>query len=80
MLIQAATGDPQREEAHLLTERARRHGVRAHLELYPVDTHAFQVFWSFLPEAMEGLSQAGQFVQKNAGAGYSTSPASRTSS
>jgi epsilon-lactone hydrolase len=64
MLIQAATGDPQREEAHLLTERARAHGVDAHLELYPVDTHAFQTFWSFLPEAMEGLSQAGQFVRK----------------
>jgi acetyl esterase/lipase len=80
LLIQAATGDPQREEAHLLTERARAHGVNARLELYPVETHAFQVFWSFLPEAMEGLSQAGQFVQKSAGAGYSTSPASRTSS
>ena len=63
MLIQAATGDPQREEAHLLAERARAHGVDAKLELYPVDTHAFQVFWSFLPEAMEGLAQAGQFVR-----------------
>ena len=63
LLIQAATGDPQREEAHLLTERARAHGVEARLELYPVDTHAFQTFWSFLPEAMEGLSQAGQFVR-----------------
>jgi len=64
MLIQAATGDPQREEAHLLTERARAHGVDARLELYPVDTHAFQTFWSFLPEAIEGLSQAGRFVQR----------------
>jgi epsilon-lactone hydrolase len=63
MLIQAATGDAQREDAQLLTERARAHGVDAHLELYPVDTHAFQTFWSFLPEAMEGLSQAGRFVQ-----------------
>lgn len=63
MLIQAATGDPCREEAHQLTERARSHGVDARLELYPVDTHAFQVFWSFLPEAIEGLSQAGRFVQ-----------------
>ena len=64
LLIQAATGDPQREEAHLLAERARAHGVEAQLELYPVDTHAFQTFWSFLPEAMEGLSQAGQFVRE----------------
>ena len=64
LLIQAATGDPQREEAHLLTERARAHEVEARLELYPVDTHAFQTFWSFLPEAMEGLAQAGQFVRE----------------
>ncbi len=63
MLIQAATGDAQRRDADLLTERARAQGVDARLELYPVDTHAFQTFWSFLPEAMEGLSQAGRFVQ-----------------
>jgi acetyl esterase/lipase len=63
MLIQAATGDLQREDAHQLTERARAHGVDARLELYPVDTHAFQVFWSFLPEAMEGLAQAGSFAR-----------------
>jgi monoterpene epsilon-lactone hydrolase len=64
MLIQAATGDPQREEAHRLAERARAHGVDAHLELYPVDTHNFQMFWSFLPEAIEGLSQAGRFARE----------------
>jgi acetyl esterase/lipase len=63
MLIQAATGDAQREDAQLLTDRARAHGVDAHLELYPVETHAFQTFWSFLPEAREGVSQAGRFVQ-----------------
>jgi monoterpene epsilon-lactone hydrolase len=77
MLIQAATGDPQREDAHLLTERARAHGVEAQLELYPVDTHAFQTFWSFLPEAMEGLAQAGQFVREiatRAGSGGATGP------
>ena len=64
LLIQAATGDPQREEAHLLAEHARAHGVDARLELYPVETHGFQVFWSFLPEAIEGLSQAGRFARE----------------
>jgi acetyl esterase/lipase len=64
LLIQAATGDPQREEAHLLAERARAHGVDAHLELYPVETHGFQMFWPFLPEAIEGLSQAGRFARE----------------
>jgi acetyl esterase/lipase len=79
MLIQAATGDPQREDAHQLAERARAHGVDARLELYPVDTHAFQVFWSFLPEAMEGLAQAGRFAkavrgEREAGSSSGASP------
>ena len=64
MLIQAATGDPQREDAHRLAERARAHGVDTRLELYPGETHAFQVFWSFLPEAIEGLAHAGRFVHE----------------
>ena len=59
MLIQGATGDPQHEDAHQLTERARAHGVDARLELYPVETHSFQIFWSFLPEAREAIEQAG---------------------
>ena len=75
LLIQAATGDPQREDAHRLAERAHAHGVEARLELYPVDTHGFQTFWSFLPEAMEGLAQAGRFVREvatRAGSGAAT--------
>ena len=72
MLIQGATGDPQREDAHQLTERARAHGVDARLELYPVETHSFQTFWSFLPEAREAVEQAGRFITPiAAGRGYS---------
>jgi acetyl esterase/lipase len=33
-------------------------------ELYPVTTHDFHVFWSFLPEAADALEQAGAFVRK----------------
>jgi acetyl esterase/lipase len=62
MLIQAATGDPQREDAHILNEKARAAGVDSRLELYPVDTHAFQTFWSFLPEAMEAVERGGEFA------------------
>ena len=62
MLIQAATGDHQLEDARKLADRARTHGVDARLELYPVDTHVFQVFWSFLPEATDALHQAGRFA------------------
>jgi monoterpene epsilon-lactone hydrolase len=62
MLIQAATGDPARIEARHLAERARAAGVDVHLELYPVLTHDFHVFWSFLPEARDAIHQAGEFV------------------
>jgi epsilon-lactone hydrolase len=72
MLIQGATGDPTREDAHQLAERARAHGVEAQLELYPVDTHSFQIFWSFLPDAREAIEQAGRFIEPiAAGRGYS---------
>jgi acetyl esterase/lipase len=63
ILIQAATGDPQREDAHILNERARAAGVDSQLELYPVETHAFQTFWSFLPEAMQAVERGGEFVR-----------------
>ena len=63
LLIQAATGDDRLLDANALTERARRHGVDARLELYSVDAHVFQLFWSFLPEAAEALQAAGQFAR-----------------
>jgi acetyl esterase/lipase len=62
MLIQGGTGDVIVEDAHRLAEHARSHGVDARLELYPVDTHDFQIFWSFLPEAAEAVQQAGRFA------------------
>ena len=62
MLIQGGTGDVIVEDAHRLAEHARRHGVDVRLELYPVDTHDFQVFWSFLPEAAEAVQQAGHYA------------------
>jgi epsilon-lactone hydrolase len=68
LLVQAATGDAQREDAHQVTARARAHDVEARLELYPVETHAFQTFWSFLPEAKEALERAGEFIRAIVGA------------
>jgi epsilon-lactone hydrolase len=62
MLIQGATADPHREDAHQLADRARAHGVDARLELYPADTHSFQIFWSILPEAREAVEHAGRFI------------------
>jgi epsilon-lactone hydrolase len=63
MLVQAATGDPLLDEARELTEHARDCGVDARFELFPVDTHDFHIFWSFLPEAAQALQQAGRFAR-----------------
>ena len=64
LLIQAATGDGRLPDARALADHARRHGVDARLELYPVDAHVFQLFWSFLPEAMDALGTAGRFARE----------------
>ncbi|MFG2003996.1 alpha/beta hydrolase fold domain-containing protein [Spirillospora sp. NPDC048911] len=64
LLIQAGTGDHVLNQSQALAERARAQGVDAALELYPVATHGFHIFWPFLPEAMRALEQAGTFIQK----------------
>jgi acetyl esterase/lipase len=64
LLIQAATGDQLLGNGNALTDRARDHGVDARLDLYSVDAHVFQLFWSFLPEAAEALQKAGHFVDE----------------
>ena len=62
LLVQVATGDIARHEAQALVDHASAHGVDARLELYPIDVHVFQLFWSFLPEAADALQHAGAFV------------------
>jgi epsilon-lactone hydrolase len=64
LLIQAATGDPLLDEARELADHAGDCGVEARFELFPVDTHDFHVFWSFLPEAAQALRQAGRFARE----------------
>ncbi len=64
MLVQAATGDPVLNDATRLVDRAVEHGVDARFELYPVDTHDFHIFWSFLPEAASAMRQAGRFARQ----------------
>ncbi|GAA1675669.1 hypothetical protein GCM10009765_26220 [Fodinicola feengrottensis] len=63
MLVQAATGDTMLQDARMLTDRATECGVDVRLELYPVPTHTFHFFWSFLPEAATALRSAGAFVR-----------------
>jgi acetyl esterase/lipase len=38
-------------------------GVDASIAVYPVPTHDFHVFWSFLPEARDAIDQLGRFVR-----------------
>jgi acetyl esterase/lipase len=64
MLIQAATGDARLRDAKALAAHAEDHGVDARLELFPVDAHAFQLFWSFLPEAADAIEAAGVFIRE----------------
>jgi monoterpene epsilon-lactone hydrolase len=64
MLIQAATGDAHLADAQALAAHARSHGVDVRLELFPVDAHAFQLFWSFLPEAADAIEAAGVFITR----------------
>jgi len=64
MLIQAGTGDVLGKDAHRLAEHAAGCGVDVKFELYPVTTHDFHLFWSFLPEAADALEKAGAFVRR----------------
>ena len=66
-----------RQDAHLLVERARAHGVDARLELYPGTTHAFQIFWSFLPEGADALQAAGAFIREQRAARSAPPPRAR---
>lgn len=63
MLVQAASGDAMLKDARRLVDRATELGVDARLDLYPVPTHTFHTFWSFLPEAATAMRAAGEYVQ-----------------
>jgi epsilon-lactone hydrolase len=62
LLVQMATGDPVAPGARQLVENAERDGLRVVAEMYAVDTHIFQLFWSFLPEAQLALGKIGEFT------------------
>jgi acetyl esterase/lipase len=62
MLVQVGAQDFCLYDARELVDRARDHGVDAQLELYPVVTHVFHHYWSFLPEASRALERTSAFV------------------
>jgi monoterpene epsilon-lactone hydrolase len=63
LLIHAASGDSVLQEAQLLAQHATRCGVEAKITVYPVPTHDFHIFWSFLPEARNAIDEIGRFVR-----------------
>jgi acetyl esterase/lipase len=73
LLIQCAEEDRALPEAEALADHARAHGVYVQLERYPTEAHVFHVFWSFLPEAQEALTQAGRFINDAVADGPSVS-------
>ena len=62
LLVQAGTGDPLLNDAQALHDRAREQAVPLELQRYPTDAHAFQLYWSFMPEAADAIEAAGHFV------------------
>lgn len=77
MLVQVGTGDFILRDARELVARAHAHGVDARLELYPINTHVFHLFWSFLPDAAKALERAAGFINATfASAGSVTDTAS----
>jgi acetyl esterase/lipase len=80
LLVQVGTGDFILRDARELVARAHAHGVDARLELYPINTHVFHLFWSFLPDAAKALEQAASFINAtfaSAGSGTDTASADR---
>ena len=67
LLIHAASGDSVLQEAQLLAQHAKACAVATTTTIYPVPTHDFHIFWSFLPEATTALEELGQFI-RDAGA------------
>lgn len=63
LLIHAASGDSVLQEAQLLAKHGKECGVGTKITIYPVPTHAFHIFWTFLPEAMTALDQIGVFIR-----------------
>ncbi|MEV6101533.1 alpha/beta hydrolase fold domain-containing protein [Nocardia sp. NPDC051981] len=65
-LVQSGEFDSLGRNTNALVERLRAADVAVRHDSYPVDGHAFQIYWSFHPEAAEAIGQVGDFLQKPA--------------
>ncbi|MFJ7217692.1 alpha/beta hydrolase fold domain-containing protein [Amycolatopsis sp. NPDC098790] len=66
LLVQSGTSDTVLHETRRFVDYAAEHGVDVRFDLYPVGTHVFHLFWSFLPEAAAALEQVAEFVRSPA--------------
>lgn len=63
LLIQAAADHEGFRESRELAQHARAHGVDVRLEVTPVASESFQLYWSFLPEAAHAVRQVAEFTR-----------------
>ena len=63
MLVQVAAIDTLRHDGQALVERLTAAGGDASLEVYDASAHAFQLFWSFYPEASRAVSSLAEYLE-----------------
>ncbi|WP_037319890.1 alpha/beta hydrolase fold domain-containing protein [Amycolatopsis orientalis] len=63
LLVQSGTEDVTLPETRRFVDHARGQGLDVCFDLYPVSTHVFHLFWSFLPEAADALEQVAGFLR-----------------
>ena len=68
LLIHAASGDSVFHEAVSLAQRAESFGTAVTTSIFPVPTHDFHVFWSFLPQAASAIDEVGDFLRASVAA------------
>ncbi len=62
ILVQSGTDDTVIHETRRLVDHARDQGLNVRFDLYPIGSHVFHLFWSFLPEAADALEQIAAFI------------------
>jgi acetyl esterase/lipase len=64
ILIQSGARDGLGLHTRDLIARLESAAVPVRHDAFDVDGHAFQIFWSFHPEAAEALRRAGEFLRR----------------
>ncbi|HEX7522350.1 MAG TPA: alpha/beta hydrolase [Acidimicrobiia bacterium] len=64
LYIQAGDWDILADDAHRLTDRARRAGVDVRLDLFPEMLHAHQIWAGNMPEADDAVARIGDYVRQ----------------